>query len=262
MNRKVIFALVDGLRPDAIDICSEPFFENLKTRGTYCMDAQSIVPALTLPCHTSIFYSVSPERHGITDNHFHPFARELDGLWETARKFEKRTAAFYDWEELRDLGRPGTLAYSRFHRMVPPLENVMQGEEAMLQDAILHINEHSPDLVFFYLGSVDWIGHKAGWLTPEYMETVAHAQRCIKRLQESISADYTLIISADHGGAEKTHRFNLPTDLTIPMLFVGAPFTPGLELHGVRLLDIAPTICTLLGLPHNEEWEGKSLLSE
>ena len=51
----------------------------------------------------------------------------------------------------------------------------------------------------------------------------------------------------------------MPEDMTIPMAFIGKRFTPGNELHGVSILDIAPTIADIMSVPCAPEWEGKSL---
>jgi hypothetical protein len=47
--------------------------------------------------------------------------------------------------------------------------------------------------------------------------------------------------------------------MTIPMFSLGKPFEAGRELHDVRLLDLAPTIAHIMGVPAAPEWEGKVL---
>ena len=49
--------------------------------------------------------------------------------------------------------------------------------------------------------------------------------------------------------------------MTIPQFFVGPRFAPVKELAGVSLLDLAPTVADLMGVPPAPEWEGKSLLA-
>jgi hypothetical protein len=48
--------------------------------------------------------------------------------------------------------------------------------------------------------------------------------------------------------------------MTIPMFFVGSEFKPGEELHGLSLLNLAPTIAQLLQIPAAREWEGQSII--
>ena len=47
--------------------------------------------------------------------------------------------------------------------------------------------------------------------------------------------------------------------MTIPFFFYGEDFEKGKEIDGISLLDIAPTIAKLLGIPPEKEWEGKSV---
>ena len=50
--------------------------------------------------------------------------------------------------------------------------------------------------------------------------------------------------------------------MTIPMFFVGPDFEPGKKLSGIGLLDIAPTIADIMGVPVPREWEGKSIVEK
>lgn len=50
--------------------------------------------------------------------------------------------------------------------------------------------------------------------------------------------------------------------MTIPMFFIGPNFEPGKKLSGIGLLDIAPTISQILGVPGAREWEGRSLVEK
>ena len=67
---KTVLILVDGMRPDGLqDI---PQVQNMQKNASYAMNAQTVYPSVTLPCHMSLFHSVDPERHGTTDNTYTP----------------------------------------------------------------------------------------------------------------------------------------------------------------------------------------------
>jgi predicted AlkP superfamily phosphohydrolase/phosphomutase len=51
-----------------------------------------------------------------------------------------------------------------------------------------------------------------------------------------------------------------PEDMTIPIIAYGTPFDAGKELSGLSILDVAPTIVTLLGVEIPRDWEGRSLV--
>ena len=81
----------------------------------------------------------------------------------------------------------------------------------------------------------------------------------IKEMQPDFVFLY-LVETDEKGGHDRTHGMQIPEDMTIPMFFFGKGFLPGEETKDVTLLDLAPTIADVLGIPAAEEWEGRSLL--
>jgi len=69
-----------------------------------------------------------------------------------------------------------------------------------------------------------------------------------------------MIVTTDHGGHDRIHGTELSEDLIIPMFFIGPDFEPGKQLSGLSLLDLAPTVADLMGVPIAREWEGKSII--
>jgi arylsulfatase A-like enzyme len=69
-----------------------------------------------------------------------------------------------------------------------------------------------------------------------------------------------VIITADHGGHERSHGTRMPEDMTVPMIFIGKSFERGKRLEGCSTLDIAPTVAHVMGLSAEREWEGKSIV--
>ena len=61
---KTILILVDGMRPDALENIESA--QRIIKNSTYTMNAQTVVPSVTLPCIISLFHSVTPQRHGTT----------------------------------------------------------------------------------------------------------------------------------------------------------------------------------------------------
>ena len=55
MSEKVILVLVDGMRPDGMLGCGHPFAEALVSLSAHALDAQTVIPSVTLPCHMSLF---------------------------------------------------------------------------------------------------------------------------------------------------------------------------------------------------------------
>ena len=106
MAKRVIIALMDGVRPDAIEAVSHPFFEKLKKQGLSAMAGSTVVPPRAFPAHISMFTSVGPEKHGIVSNDICPFPENYASLMQVLREAGKQTAAVVIWEQVCSVGRP------------------------------------------------------------------------------------------------------------------------------------------------------------
>lgn len=258
MSEKVLLILVDGMRPDSLEKSGHPFIEEMKAKGSFTLDAQTVMPSVTLPCHMSLFLSVPPERHGILDNIYTPQVRPISGLCEQLSANKKTCGFFHNWSELQDVARPGSLAYSCF---ISGEAYTYEATNKMLTDqAIKYINEQLPDFTFLYLGLVDVIGHKYGWMSDEYIQSVYDSWVCIEKAARAVPEDYTIIVTSDHGGHDRNHGTNKPDDMTIPLFVKGKSFAPGTFIPYANIIDIAPTITKLLGVESNVDWEGKCLV--
>ena len=256
--KRVILILVDGLRPDALENCGNPYGKELLEKGSYSLTAETVYPSVTLPCHVSLFHSVPPERHGTTTNTYMPQVRPVTGLCEKLRAADKKCCFFYNWEELRDLSRPSSLAYSYY--ISGDINGYERTNEMITENAISYIKEEKPDFAFVYLGLVDHEGHSHGWMGKEYMEACSLSLDEIRRIAEQFSGDYTILITADHGGHGRSHGSTDKEDMLIPIICMGADFEAGKVMERVNICDIAPTITDLMGVSADAEWEGKSLL--
>jgi len=115
--KPVVLFLVDGMRPDGLQRADTPTMDHLIATGAHTMSARTVMPSITLPCHASLFLGVMPARHGITTNTWAPPARPVPGIFEVLHDEGYTAACFYNWEQLRDLGRPGTLDASFYVRL-------------------------------------------------------------------------------------------------------------------------------------------------
>jgi len=256
MENKVVLVLVDGMRPDGFLGCGHPFAQKLVSLASHALDAQTVMPSVTLPCHMSLFHSVDPDRHGILTNTYVPQVRPIVGLIDQLDQFGKKCAFFNTWEELRDLCRPDHL-----HTYVVYNQHKQEDTDTKITAAAIdYIRAEQPDFLFLYLGETDEVGgHSAGWMSETYMGSVHKALGCIEKLHANLPEGYTLIVTADHGGHDRSHGTDMPEDMTIPICFCGPDFEPGKALENVSIKDIAPTVAKLLGVPSVREWEGTPL---
>ena len=255
--KKVILISIDGMRPDGLLGCGNPYVRELEKMATYTYAGASMNPSVTFPCHFSMTHSVTPERHGILTNTYVPQVRPVAGIFEKIKNAGGVSAMFYGWEPLRDIAMPGTLKFATYVNAY-----MKESSDTVLTDeAIRIIDENKPDFAFLYMVETDEKGgHDNGWMSEEYLRRISIAIDNAKRVIERYSDEYSIIIMADHGGHDRSHGSTMPEDMTIPLFFIGEQFERGKVAEGLSLLDIAPTIAAIMGIEPDREWEGRSLV--
>ncbi len=253
---KTLLILVDGMRPDALANCKAA--QKVMERSVYTLNAQTVMPSVTLPCHMSLFFSMLPERHGTKSNTYTPPNRLVLSLLDVFAIEKKDVATFYSWGQLRDICHPASLNYSLLIK--GGKFGYDKANDRLTDAAIGYITENNTDLTFLYLGYPDEAGHLNGWMSEEYMQSLENSWENIARIIGALPKDYAVIITADHGGHDYTHGTELPEDMTIPLIFAGAERELIGNLDDVSIMDIAPTVVALAGIAPNSDWEGKSLL--
>lgn len=255
--RSFVLFLVDGMRPDGMMMAHTPAIDRLRADGAHTLTAQTVMPSISLPCHMSLFHGVPPTRHGITTNVYVPQVRPVPGLFDVLQQAGLITAAFYNWEELRDLGRPGALNVSF---MVQTSYEDEITDTAVTGMAAGWLGENPFHFAFVYLGGTDMAGHRYGWMSPGYLKAIAHADRCIGRIVSSLPEGSTVLVTSDHGGHDQTHGTDSPEDMTTPMILWGPGIPAGSAIHkGAQITDIAPTITDYFGVAAPAEWIGAPL---
>ena len=269
-SRQAILFLIDGLRPDAIDPSATPAIHRLSLGGTSAANACTVSPELTLPCITSLIHSQPPQQHNVLDNLWTPNAALSPGLFEVVKEGGGSTVAIYSYEPLRDLGRPESLDFSYYHRHTHPHTDGRELELAAVAADVLVRDR--PSFTFLYIEITDLAGHGYGWMSPEYMEAVSRADRAVELVMDEVAAanmmeETIFLLTADHGGHDHQHGwhgspqgdYESPTeDIAIPWMLAGSGIRKGKVLEQeVSILDCAPTLAHLLGLPIPSAWQGR-----
>jgi predicted AlkP superfamily pyrophosphatase or phosphodiesterase len=264
LAERVILFVVDGMRPDGMLQAQAPTMQRMAAEGAAALAAQTVMPAITLPCHVSMFHGLPPSLHGVTTNAWEPFPDgPVPGIVEVVRDARKQAAFFYTWEQLRDLTRPGSLAYSHFLDIYyPSAENI---DLAIARLAADYLVSARPDFTFIYLGLTDEIGHRYGWMSPEYLQAISVADQAMAhvfaRLEKAgMLEGSACLLMADHGGHGHGHGDDCAEDINIPWIITGPGIRRGAALPDtVKIYDTAPTIAALLGLPIPQEWQGRAV---
>lgn len=254
--RHVVIISVDGLRPDALTKAEAPAMQRLLAQGSGTLSAQTVLPSLTLPSHTSMLTGVGVAKHQMTWNSWKPELGvvKVPTVFEVARRAGLSTAMFVGKEKFQHLKRPESLdAYDM------PDSSAAKVAAA----AAAHLVTNQPRLLFVHLADVDTTGHRLGWMSPFQIKAVARCDAGVARVLAGIEqagiADRTaVIVTADHGGHWFTHGSDRPEDMTIPWIAIGAGIRPANALTApVHTCDTAATALALLGIPVPADWDGK-----
>jgi hypothetical protein len=255
--RHAIVVSIDGLRPDLMLLGDTPNLHALLGRAAYSMWARTTPNSITLPSHISMMTGVSPRRHDVEWNRefktVEPLYPRVPTLFEAAKRHGYTTAVAAGKSKFDMFDRPGVLDW-RFIPTKPTVETAN-----VIGPACQIIREHRPEVMLIHLPSVDNAGHAKGWASPEQMKAIADADVAIglllQALEETGLADSTLlIVTADHGGAGKTHGPDDPRSRHIPWIAVG----PGIRHHTdlttyprlvINTEDTFATVCWMMGIP-------------
>lgn len=265
VSRNVVLVSLDGLRPDAIAAFNAPTLQRLMREGSYTLSATTIDPSRTLPSHTSMLTGQPPERHGVSWNHTITAKTDVvdvPNVFSVARAHGYSTAAFFSKAKFGPLQRAGTLDYSQ----APGGWFGRWSADRTLADVTTHLASSRPNVLFIHFADVDAAGHRSGWMTPEYGKAVMKVDGAIKSLIDLAdgaygAGNYSLIITADHGGHGNGHGSKDPQDVTIPWIAWGRGVKAGgLDTSAtIRTMDTAATMLWLLGIAEQTDWAGAAV---
>jgi arylsulfatase A-like enzyme len=265
ISRNVVVVSIDGLRPDAIGKYGAPTLQRLMREGSYTLSASTIHPSKTLPSHASMLTGQPPERHGVLWNNV-PAAEtdsiDLPTVFGVARAHGYATAAFFSKAKFQPLQVEGTLDYSQ----APGGWFGRWSSERTTSDVAGYLQGARPNLLFVHLTEPDVAGHRFGWMTPEYGRAVLVADGAVSQLialaEDAYDrGNFSLIVTADHGGHGTDHGSEDPRDVTIPWIAWGKGVNPGpLAQSDVRTMDTAATVLWLMGVAEPSDWAGQPVV--
>lgn len=264
--RLVLLLSWDGLRPDAIAKAPAPNLLRLIHEGAYCPQAQTIFPSATLPSHTSMLTGLTVAKHKVLWNEY------VKGLTIAAPTILD-IATDAGLECAMAAGKQKFYHYVEGHKVKTyfgetPDSGGDWSAKNLTPKVIDYIKEKRPRLVFLHYRDPDSAGHKYGWMSDEQMTAVRACDEALGTLLAAIDADpefkgkTTILVTADHGGHDKTHGSLDPIDMTIPWIAWGAAVAPGKTIETpVHTYDSAATVLYLLGLDIPAGWDGKPVLA-
>jgi len=138
---------------------------------------------------------------------------------------------------------------------------------------IVHLFE--PHSTYMEHEGFKYTEHGTALLAQKYDYEIAYDDALIGQLLDALDADglaasTTVVVMADHGEAFGAHMVagkpaffhgdSLYRELTnVPLMFRVPGAQPAMRDDVVQLIDIAPTIAALFGVPPAASWQGRSL---
>jgi arylsulfatase A-like enzyme len=171
------------------------------------------------------------------------------------------TAAFFSKAKFGSLQRPGTLDYSQ----APGGWFGHWSADRTVRDIEQYLAGQQPHLLFIHFGDTDRAGHGHGWMSARYGEAVQLVDSAIGRLLTIAEGrfgphNFTLIVTADHGGHDRDHGSKDPRDMTIPWIVWGRGVKPGQLNQAVKTMDTASTVLWLFRVPEATNWAGEPVV--
>ncbi|SHF06542.1 Sulfatase [Seinonella peptonophila] len=257
--KRVVMVVIDGCRADRLAEANTPFIDKLQGQGAVFTQMETIYPARTVVCFSSIFTGAYPRDHGITSNF----------VWRQGVRCESI------FDQLRKKGKQGKLLaiahlLEAFGNDVEAMSAVVPNDEIdglTIERAKQLMDEQDWNLFAVQLIAVDQTGHSRGALYDEYLAKIEEADRHVGAFyqwleQAGYLEDAVFILCADHGQSDGIggHAHLDEGERYPPFLMVGKGIREGVTIDTkVNLTSITPTICYLLGVPYPDHARGQIL---
>ena len=284
--RTVVLVSIDTLRADHVGAYGDgqaetPALDAIAREGLVFDAAWSPVP-LTLPAHASMLSGRYPPRHGVRANGVHRLAGTVPLVAESFARGGFRSAAVvggYPLDARFGLARGFDLYDDRMPASSAGAHYPERRGAEVADKAIAWLQQQGTDgrvflFVHFYDPHADYDPpppYAARFAARPYDGEIAYVDAQVGRLRSALEAqgrwrDAVVLVVSDHGEGlgehgEDTHAMLLyePT-LRVP-LFVRAPAVrPGRAREAVSIVDVAPTLLALSGLPPLPDADGVRLV--
>ncbi|MCM3572119.1 alkaline phosphatase family protein [Mesobacillus subterraneus] len=260
LSDKVIVIVIDGMRKERFYEANTPFLDQLKENGTEYLNMETLYPARTVVCFSSMFTGTYPFEHGIKSNMVYKLGVNTETIFDSLRKVGKR-------------GRLLGIAHlvDAMGSDVETVTAVMHKDKAdtnMLARARKIMDEQDPDLFIVQMIGTDQVGHSRGVLYDDYIEKIEEADALIQEFDQWLETEgkmenTTLVVCADHGQADGIggHGHLDEGERFVPFFMHGPHIAKGVKVQEKHsLVSLAPTISYLMGAPYPASSRGKVLM--
>ena len=248
LARRVILVVIDGCRLDKFHEAEKPYLEKMMAGGTVYESVETAYPARTVVCFSSMLTGAAPGRHGITSNLVLKLGLKVESVFDVLRRYGKK-------------GRLVGIAHliDAFGDDVASVTSVAHNDKIdgnLIAAGRREMEEHDPDLLVLQLLAVDQNGHVRGTAYPEYVERIEITDNLIEGFmswceEKGYLEGAAVVLMADHGQGKGigAHGHLSEGERFVPFAMWGSGVARGRTVEEpASILDLAPTICRLLGV--------------
>ncbi|MFD2614286.1 alkaline phosphatase family protein [Paenibacillus gansuensis] len=259
ISTKVIVIVIDGMRKDRYDAANTPFLDKLRLEGTEYTLMETVYPARTVVCFSSMFTGTYPREHGIKSNMVWKLGIKVESIFDSLRKVGKKGRLLGIAHLIDSMGDDVESVTAVMHNDLADRNIINRAKKIMA--------EQNPDLLVAQLIGTDQTGHSMGVLYDEYIVKIEEADRLIEEFVgwmegRGMMDNTTLLICADHGQADGIggHGHLDEGERFVPFFLYGPDIAKGKRVETREsLISVAPTLAYLLGAPYPSHSRGRVL---
>ena len=245
--KHLVFIGLDGWGGVYVPKAIMPTVKQMMSHGAWTLSAWGVLPVISWPNWTSLFYGAPPEEHN---------RENFPSIFTLVIKNEqaKKTAFFYEWIELRKISQNEPIEKQEIFSDIESAKRIAA-----------YIKEQKPAFTAIVFNEPDGTGHSKRWGSANYYAKLTELDGLISIIEQAVKDagiyDNTIfVLSADHGGRGYGHELNIPDKRKIPLIIYGNGIKQGFEItFPVNICDITPTMAALLGMNIPSEWTGRIL---
>jgi glycosyltransferase involved in cell wall biosynthesis len=245
--KHIVFIGLDGWGGAYTSNALMPTVKRMMDYGASSLDARSVMPSVSWPNWTSLFFGTPPERRS---------AEQFPSIFTLVRNSgqENTSVLFYEWGELNKIC-PDEAAEKL----------VIKSNLESVQRITAYFIENKPVFTAIVFDEPDHTGHSIGWGSQAYYAKLTELDGFIALIEDAVKDagvyDSTVfMLSADHGGSFRGHGSNTSKHRRIPLIIFGRGIKEGYVIPSpLSICDIAPTMAAILGLEAPPEWTGNTL---
>lgn len=259
LAKKVYMIVIDGCNKDRLAVANTPFLDWLKEHGTEYTNMETLYPARTVVCFSSMFTGTYPRYHGIKSNMVYKHGINTESIFDSLRKIGKK-GIMLAVAHLVDAFGKDVYTYTAVTKNDVVDTKIMNRAKQIVE-------EENPDLLIVQLIGTDQTGHSRGVFYDEYLEKIAEADTLVADFYHWLKErgeleDAAFIVCADHGQSDGIggHGHLDVGERFVPFIMHGPMIQQGIKVDSWQsLVSVAPTIAYLMGAPYPKEARGPVL---